>query len=479
MARKVRCLLALTVLSLVPYAGQARAADPPEAEPIRTIQLQLHPAPEPRFALQYLFETPYLEQEPGNAAFLYQTAVGQMMQTNSGDWAIDRDTLRQWYRDPVESLPLEKVRPVIARFEQSFRLLEAAARREYCTWEYPIRKEGFPYMNPLLNEYRTVSRLLAVKAKLEIHDGDIDAALKTMYTGFALARDLGDGPHFVQHLVGVSMAAGMLGQIEGLIQAPEAPNLYWALTTLPDPLVSIRHAVQMESECLAAEVPELRTLEETVLSNEQALDLWQRAAVWVGYDNGGPDRWLDKARDLATAMELYPQAKATLLEQGYSAEKVEAWPALYVVVLHQYRQFRAIRDLTFKWTYVPYAQTRERLRQGDLAISGLWKYGNASGLLNPFVYSLPATYRIAFLDARLKRDIAILRCVEAIRMYAADHDGKLPDSLDAITAVPIPLDPLYDQAFRYKLAGGKAILESPVPPDGGPKDGLRYEITLR
>ena len=479
MARKVRCLLALTVLSLVPYVGQARAADPPQAETIRTVQLRLRPVPEPRFALQYRFETSYLEQEPGNAAFLYQTAVGQMMQTNSGDWAIDRDTLRQWYKDPIEGLPLEKVRPAIARFRQSFRLLEEAARREHCTWEYPIRKEGFPYMNPLLNEYRTLSRRLAVKTTLEIHDGDIDAALKTMYAGFALARDLGDGPNFVQHLVGVSMAAGMLHQIEGLIQAPEAPNLYWALTALPDPLVSIRQAVQMESECLAAELPELQTLEETVLSDEQALDLWQRAAVWVGYDDGGPDRWLDKARDLATAMELYPQAKATLLEQGYSAEKVEAWPALYVIVLHQYQQFRAIRDLTFKWTYVPYAQAQERLKEGDRAISGLWKYGHASGLVNPFVYALPAVYRIAFLDARLRRDIAILRCVEAIRMYAADHDGKLPGALAEITAVPIPLDPIHGRAFGYQVAGGKAILESPVPPDGRPKDGLRYEITLR
>jgi len=479
MARNVRCLVALAVVSLVPYAGQVCAAGRSEAEAIRTIQLQLRPAPEPRCALQYRFEAPYIEQELGNAAFLYQIAVAQMMQTNSGDWAINRDTLRQWYNDPIESLPLEKVRPAIARFEQSFRLLEAAAQREQCTWEYPIRKEGFAYVSPLLNEYRTLSRLVAMKAKLEIHDGDMDTALKTLRSGVSLARGVGAGPNFVQHLVGVAMAASMLRQIDGLIQQPEAPNLYWALTTLPDPLVDIRQAVRMESECLEAEMPELRTLETTVLSNEQALDLWERAAMWVGYKDDGPDRWLDKARDLATTMELYPQAKATLLEQGYSAEKLEAWPALYVIVLHQYQQFRAIRDLTFKWTYVPYAQIRERLRQGDRAVSGLWKYSHASGLVNPFVYALPAVYRIAFLDARLKRDIAILRCVEAIRMYAADHDGKLPGSLAAITAVPVPLDPLYGQAFRYELAGGKAILESPVPPDGRPKDGLRYEITLR
>lgn len=100
-------------------------------------------------------------------------------------------------------------------------------------------------------------------------------------------------------------------------------------------------------------------------------------------------------------------------------------------------------------------------------------------MANPFLIFLPAIQRICFLDARLARDIAMLRCIEAIRMYAADHGGKLPRSLAEITAVPLPTDPLNGGAFHYELAGGKAILESAIPPDGGPKDGLRYEITLR
>jgi hypothetical protein len=479
MARNVCRLLAIAMMSLVPGAGQVRATSGPQAEPIRTIRLQVDPAPEPRFALQYLFETPYVEQEPGNAAFLYQTAVGQMMQVNSGDNAIDGDTLRQWYDDPTEDLPLETVRPAIARFEQSFRLLEAAARRERCTWEYPIRAGGVPYVNPLLSEYRTLSRLVAVKARLEIHAGDLDAAFNTLRSGVILARDVGSGPNLIQHLVGITMAAGTLHQIDALIQKPEAPNLYWALTALPDPLVDIRKAVQMESEALHVELPELLTLEDNVLSNERVLGLWKRAGLWVGNEDNRPGRWLDKARDLAIAMERYPQAKTRLLEQGYLAEKVQNWPALYVILLDQYHQFRAVRDMSFKWTYVPYAEARDGLRQAEEEVSRIYQYSGGSDIANPFLYSLPATQRICFLDARLARDIAILRCVEALRMYAADHDGKLPKSLDEVTAVPVPLDPLHGRAFHYELTGGKAIVESAIPPEGGPKGGLRYEITLR
>lgn len=475
MTRYIRALCGPTLISLALTGGYAYAADPPKAAEIHTVTLLMSPAPEPRFALQYRFDVPYLELEPGNAAFLYQTAVG----VGSGTWPIDGEVLRKWLDAPAESLPWDEVRPVVARFEYTFDLLEEATRRGQCTWEYPIPEEGVPYMNPLLNEYRTLTRFVALKATLEIHDGDFDAALDTLRCGFVLARHVGDGPNLVQHLVGVWMAASMLDQIEELIQKPGAPNLYWALTALPEPLVDIRNAVRMEAEVLSVELPELRTLEDTVLSNEQVVNLWNRATVWVGLDSSGPDRWLDKVRDLAAAIDRYPRAKAALQRHGYPAEDVEAWPALYVIVLDQYQQFRAIRDMTFKWMHVPYPEAREGLKNADLTASAIWKYSRGSILANPFVNSLPSMNRMAFLDARLARDLAMLRCVEAIRLYAAEHGGTLPESLSDITAIPVPFDPLCGQTFQYDRVGGRATLVSPVPPDATPKDGLRYEITLR
>ncbi len=479
MTRNVRGLWALTVIALALSAGLARAADPPQRKKITTRSLQVSAAREPRFALQYRFEPSYLDQEAGNAAFLYQIVVAQMMQTNSGNEALDGDTLNQWYRDPVEDLPLEKVRGAITRFEHTFRLLQTAVRRQECTWEYPIRKEGVPYVSPLLNEYRMLTRLVAIKAKLEMHDGEMAAALKTLQAGMSLARDVGAGPNYVQHLVGLAMAAQTVRQLEGWIQKPDAPNLYWALSTLPDRLVDIRPALQTESEAVLAELPELRTLEQTVLSNEQVMDLWKRAATWVGYDTDRPRTALDVTGDITLMMSQYPRAKASLVEHGYARQTVETWPVLYAIVVDQYQQFRAIRDLVFKWTYMPFAQARDGLMQGERAVSGIWKYSHGSELANPFVDTLPAAYRIAFLDTRLARDVAMLRTVEAIRMYAADHNGKLPASLADITAVPVPQDPFQGRAFRYEARGKSAVLESPIPPDGGPRDGLRYEITLR
>lgn len=478
MTRNVCRLAAAAAIALALYGGQARAADPPRTPTIRTIQLQVDPAPEPRFALQYLLETPYMEQSPGNAALLYQTAIGQILEANQGEGAIDRDTLNHWYSSPPETLPVKEVRTALSRFRSAFRNLETAAKCERCTWEYPIREEGFTYMMPQLGEYRTLSRLLCLKARLEIRDGDMDQAFATLRSGVSMARNLGGGPSIIQHLVGVAIAAGMAREIEGWVQAADAPNLYWALTVLPDPLIDIRASIQMESAGLYAKLPELLTLEDTVLSNEQVLDLWRRTAMLLGDDEEGSGWWLGKTVMMAGAMKRYPRAKTRMLEQGHPAERVEAWPALYVILRDQHQQFRAMRDRFLKWTYVPYTQARDGLKQADEEMSQIWRL-EGDGLTNPFLTFLPAIQRIRFLDARLAREIAMLRCVEAIRMYAVDHDGKLPRSLAEITAVPVPSDPLSGGAFHYELTGGKAVLESPIPPDGGPTDGLRYEITLR
>lgn len=474
MTPKIRCLLVLAAISLVPHAEPAHAA-----ESIRTVQLRVHPAPEPRCALQYLLETPYGEQRPRNGALLYQTAISQMMETNSGDYAIDRDTLREWQDGPVAGLPLEEVRSAIRRFERTFRYLDAAAQCERCTWEYPVREDALHYVMPHLGEYRTLSRLLSLKARLEAHDGDFDKAMKTLRSGISLGRDLGSGSSFVQHLVGVYVAAAAIGEIAGSIQQTETPNLYWALTALSRPLVDPRASMQMESSAIYGLLPELRTLEETVLTNEQVMALWKRTAALLGDSEDRAGHWLDNARDIASTMARYPRAKAHLLQHDYSAEAVEAWPALYAILVYQHQQFRAVRDLTFRWGYVPYAQGREGLREAELEVGRIWKYSHGSVLANPFVTLMPALYRIRFISTRLERDIAMLRCVEAIRMYAAEHEGKLPGSLGEIDSVPIPSDPIHGRVFSYRVANGMAILESPVPPDGGPKDGLRYEIALK
>jgi hypothetical protein len=44
-------------------------------------------------------------------------------------------------------------------------------------------------------------------------------------------------------------------------------------------------------------------------------------------------------------------------------------------------------------------------------------------------------------------------------MFAADHEGKLPEKLSDI-AVPLPVDPFTGKGFRYEVEGGTAHVRS-------------------
>ena len=48
-------------------------------------------------------------------------------------------------------------------------------------------------------------------------------------------------------------------------------------------------------------------------------------------------------------------------------------------------------------------------------------------------------------------------------MHAAAKDGSLPESLDEIKLVPIPLDPVTGKPFSYTKAGETATLSGPPP----------------
>jgi hypothetical protein len=84
----------------------------------------------------------------------------------------------------------------------------------------------------------------------------------------------------------------------------------------------------------------------------------------------------------------------------------------------------------------------------------------------------------------IRRDISIAadRVIEAIRMYAALHGGKLPRSLSEITVVPVPNHPRFGTPFPYTLEGDKAILEArrmteaPAPLQEG---DYIFEISIR
>ena len=73
----------------------------------------------------------------------------------------------------------------------------------------------------------------------------------------------------------------------------------------------------------------------------------------------------------------------------------------------------------------------------------------------------------------------MVQYIEAIRIYAANHNGMLPPSLDAITETPVPIDPATGKSFEYKLDGSTATLRRRAcSPCEHSEYKIRYELKL-
>jgi hypothetical protein len=65
-----------------------------------------------------------------------------------------------------------------------------------------------------------------------------------------------------------------------------------------------------------------------------------------------------------------------------------------------------------------------------------------------------------------------------MRLYAAAHEGKFPKQLSDIALVPVPDDPVAEEAFIYTRTGDKAVLEIPTLKGMTERDMIRYELKL-
>jgi hypothetical protein len=87
--------------------------------------------------------------------------------------------------------------------------------------------------------------------------------------------------------------------------------------------------------------------------------------------------------------------------------------------------------------------------------------------------------RVRVLTKKLDRQAAVLQCVEALRFYAAAHDGKFPNQLIDVTEVNVPVDPLSGKPFVYRRTDSQVLLEAVLPETARPEDALEYKLTLK
>ena len=458
------CVLILTLGAALP------ADDPPAkvAAPAKTtIALTVSAMAEPRPALRYTLLPELKDMNPGNPIQGY--LKGFMEQNHFFHNKTAEENREKWMVMPLKDLPLKELQ---GYGNPALRHADYAARLDTPDWQIllKLKSDGIELLLPEVQQMRRLAASLKVRFRFEVAEKRFDAAIHTAQTMFALARHLGEHPTLIADLVGISIANVATDLILEMAQQPGCPNLYWALTDLPSPFIDLRKGMQGERAILAKEFALFGS--ETPLDDAGIRKALTRIdlLLYLSREGSNPESapktsvTLGKRARDASAVSA---ARKRVVAAGLSEEKAKALPAIQILLLDAQNAYEVRRDDEMKWATATWPQA-------DAALS---KLGKPDGLFEVMVAGIQNVVRAR---ARLDQRIALLRHVEAIRLYAAAHGGELPAGLADIE-VPLPNDPFTGKAFHYRMEGKKAILHGTAP-RGQEKNPLfvpHYEVTIR
>jgi hypothetical protein len=447
--------------------------------PDEIIRLTVAPAAEASPALKYHLLPPLRDQSPGNAVVHYYRAYSPDWLTHRRQAGFD-EKINKWLEMPPKELPRDELKWVLTYGPLDE--IKLGSRREQCDWELTarIRKEGPHLRLPDIQGFRDMANLLRLRARLHMAAGNYDEAVATLQTGFALGRHVGEVPNLLCSVVGMAMTESMTKEVETLIQLPAGPNLYWALTELPRPFIDLRKPLQGEQLMVQSVLPSVHDLDWAPLSSPQMQEQIHRLLGTVrelGEDLIPAQKAEAQLLFTGLVAKYYPQAKRYLVGHGRKPELIDAMPAPQVVMIYALIHFQQLQEELFRWAAVPYPQARAGLRRANEHRQKVCE-GLEEGipLVTAFITAFDSIFRA---QVQTDRRIAAVRCIEAIRLYAAAHDGPLPRQLSDITEVPVPLDPATGQAFEYRAEGNKATLIARPPAGDYSPPLLHYELTLK
>jgi hypothetical protein len=433
----------MIVVSIALLASSPALKTEPTITPTEMlIRLNVQPMAAPKPALRYLLLPELKEMTPGNPIEGYLKCF------------MDKK-----YSEQMNGLT-----------GLSLRQADRAARMDKPDWQILLkaRTDGVGLLLPDLQGLRFLASSLQERFRLELLRGHFDEALVTAKTMFALSRHLGEHPTLIGNLVGIAIAQVAIAPLEEMLEQPGCPNLYWALTNLPNPLISFERG--MEGERIMSQA-ELHDLDDSVpMSSAQLKKLLERIDQLRDLEDKPrkekTQAWLDeRTKDQV----LLKAAFARLVDYGIPEERLKNFPAAQLVLLDEKREYETLRDEDAKLMNLPTWQVEE-LSKG-LVVE------KPTALFRVLLSSLQ---KIRRAQGRLEQRIALLRHVEALRLHAVEHKGQLPEKLGDIT-VPLPADPFTGKPFRYKLEGATAHLRG-SPPSGlenMAEYNLHYEITLK
>lgn len=360
--------------------------------------------------------------------------------------AIRQIGMKDYDEQPLEKLSVPEIQGLmlINRSE-----MKRFVYRSRAGWNYPLDEQ--PWMTILLpdvQESRSYARAMMVFSRASILEGDIPQAEEWILCTLGLAKHVSETPFMVTQLVSVADASMALTAIEELMQHPEAGNYYWDLANLPRPFVDYKRTWQFEARMWEKSIPSLSRLDD--ISSEEA---WQDVVekVFLGIHEWHSDAFpkLDSPEGKKTWKEWVALSRENLHRVAPElAGRMKRMSDAEIGIRYWWlrlKQFENCENAMSLEPHLALPRIDAALREMQIAFE---REPLMKSWISSSVYVPTGMSHFVLLDQR----IAMLRVIESIRDWSANHDGKLPASLDQLD-LPVPLDIVNNRPFEWHLDG--------------------------
>jgi hypothetical protein len=461
-------------------------------------EMTLYPQAEPDPPLRYRLIPDHFDRKSGNAALYYLRAMGFVEQSAARDRVSEFQKQQvekareagidfadvppnSWLSMPPSELPLDEVNEYLTYTSFQPRDLATARMLKDFEMDRNVRDVENPIMVllPEIQYMRELARNQSLRCRVAIAESRAADAIEILGQQYSMANHLGNDEFIVSNLVGAAIAGIAFTDLLYLLESPEAPNLYWALAALPDPLIDMKEAMAYERQFLLEQVKVLREVDETIRPAGYWVDFVDRLLPQIqglGADGfvvgSGGNTPRDRVALVTLIAASYPGAKKFLMERrGFSEEQIESYPVAQVVFLAQKKFYELATDEIYKWEFVDYAEAQASplfSKSENFLKQATEQYGWTTEMASVF---LGATNAIVTARERPQLHTSMAQTIEAIRMHASENDGQFPESLEAL-ALPSPKNPYTGKPLGYQLQDGVATLT-------GEGDRLTYKLILK
>jgi hypothetical protein len=456
----------MLMMAVLPTLWATAMAQTPLKPEVQAFELTPVAPPTPALKYQLLFQNAY-DRHPGNAANLYLEAALLTTQDeiDQAEKALDKYSAGDMAGFNSMADALE--RPALMRE------LELAGRCEDCDWEVPVRYDGVMTLLPHLNKLRAIAQIIKVSALRQSNQGKIDQAVQTLRLGYELSDKTGQETFLVSGLVSVGITNLMNDGLRQIMNRPDAPNLYWALSNFPSRKIIFGRA--MEGERLSWVAPPMN-LANLKAGEELSVSQWRDVFDYIdditagGVKSESPrERGPDPATEAGP--ELMQQARADYSQTHHvTPEQTANVDPIIVIGEFYFHQYDLACEEMYKLLGLPYPVLLRKSGEYDQYFVKL----KGQQPRNKFLTMVPTITRAVWTFARADRQLAAMTAVEAIRSYAAANGGSLPEKLEDISDTPVPDNPITGLPFDYGVDGDTATLS-----DSQSQQTLSYTIKIR